>query len=46
MDDWLKASAPLLLALRRYCRRCIDARSTDWQLAYGWLVRLERVLKR
>jgi hypothetical protein len=46
MDDWLKASAPLLLALRRYCRRCIDTHSTDWQVAYGWLVKLERVLKR
>ena len=45
MDEWLKASAPVLLALRRYARRCIDERSKDWQLAYGWLVKLERVLR-
>ena len=45
MDEWWKASAPLLLALRRYCRRCIDERSKDWQTAYTWLVRLEKVLR-
>jgi hypothetical protein len=26
MDEWLKASAPVLMALRRFCSRCIDAR--------------------
>jgi hypothetical protein len=45
VDDWLKASEPLLLALRRFCARCIAARSDNWQLAYGWLTRIERVLK-
>lgn len=45
LDDWLKASEPLLLALRRFCVRCINERSDDWQLAYGWLVRIERVLR-
>ena len=44
-DDWLKASEPLLLALRRFCVRCINERSDDWQLAYSWLVRIERVLR-
>jgi hypothetical protein len=45
VDDWLKASQPLLLALRQFCKRCIEARSDDWQLAYSWLARIERVLK-
>jgi hypothetical protein len=45
MDEWLKASAPVLMALRRFCCRCIEERSADWQLAYAWLVRLERVLR-
>jgi hypothetical protein len=45
LDDWLKASQPLLLALRRFCVRCIKERSDDWQLAYSWLVRIERVLR-
>ena len=45
LDDWLKASEPLLLSLRRFCVRCIDERSDDWQLAYSWLVRIERVLR-
>jgi len=45
MDEWIKASAPVLLALRRYSERCIDARVQHWQLAYSWLVRVERVLK-
>ncbi len=45
MDEWLKASAPVLMALRRFCCRCIDERSADWQLGYAWLVKLERVLR-
>lgn len=45
LDDWLKASRPLLLALRRYCLRCIDERSEHWQSAYNWLVRIERILR-
>jgi len=45
LDEWLKASEPLLLALRRFCVRCIDERSENWQLAYNWLVRIERVLR-
>ena len=44
LDNWLKASAPVLVALRRYCVRCIAERHADWQLAYGWLVRVERLL--
>jgi len=45
LDEWIKASAPVLLALRRYSQCCIDARVEEWQLAYGWLVRVERVLR-
>ena len=45
LDDWLKASGPLLMALRRYCARCITERVDDWQLAYNWLVRIERILR-
>ena len=45
IDEWLKASAPFLLALRRFCCRCIDDRSDDWQLGYAWLVKIERVLR-
>jgi hypothetical protein len=46
MDEWLKASAPVLLALRRFCCRCIDERSEGWQLGYAWLVKVEQVLSR
>jgi hypothetical protein len=45
LDDWLKASEPILMALRRFCVRCIRERVTDWQLAYNWLVRVERILR-
>ena len=45
MDEWIKASAPVLLALRRYSQRCIDVRIPHWQLADGWLVKVERVLR-
>lgn len=45
IDEWIKASAPVLLAIRRYAQRCIDARVPNWMLAYGWLVKVERVLR-
>jgi hypothetical protein len=45
LDEWLKASEPLLMALRRFCNRCIEQRSENWQLAYHWLVRIERILR-
>lgn len=45
LEGWLKSSEVILIALRHYCQRCIGARVRDWQVAYSWLVRIERTLR-
>lgn len=45
LEGWLKSSEVILVALRHYCQKCIAARVPDWQVAYNWLVRIERTLR-